>query len=268
METTGQNDKIDACFKEIKKSVTGYFRHADLSAFRSTAKAKGEIATNVDHDVERLLVDIIRGSFPDHGIIGEEGTAFAGVDDHTWFIDPVDNTVGLVSGEDEVSTSVSLKRGEEHLRSLVINVKTGDVFEAGRDGSFKNGERISTFDGELETKDRAISTCGYVNPVNLDRWHDMMSVLLGNRMPIRISGGAALDLCRLAEGMRAAHLSLGAHPWDVEAGFHIVKAASGVVEILQRFPERNSVAFLASSNRRVHENIKRLLGPLLNYTKG
>lgn len=268
IESNDQYSEVEFCFKKIKEAVVTYFKQIDLSKFQHSSKAKGEIVTGIDSDVEALIVNLICESFPEHGIIAEEGANFESRDGHTWFVDPIDNTVGLVAGEEEVSVSVSLKNGDEHIYSLVINIKTGDVFEAGNNGSFKNGEVIKTFEGVLESKTRAISTCGYVNPANLERWREVMKILLENRYPIRISGGAALDLCHVAEGKRAGHISLGAHPWDVEAGFHIVKSAGGVVEVLGLFPERNSVAFIVSSNEGVHVKIKQLLGSLIVFSDG
>ncbi len=268
IESNEQYGEIQSCFQKIKEKVLAYFKQVDFSAFQHSSKSKGEIVTDTDREIERLIVDTIREFFPDHGIIGEEGSKFESQDGHTWFIDPVDNTVGLVADEDEVSVSVSLKNGDEHIYSLVINVKTGDIYEANGDGSFKNGEAIKTFDGDLEAKTRALSTCSYVNPVNIERWREIMKILLENRYPIRISGGAALDLCYIAEGKRAGHVSLGAHPWDVEAGFHIVKSAGGMVEVLKVFPERNSVAFVVSANDGVHAKIKQLLGSLIIFADG
>ena len=268
VEFNEQYAEIQSCFQGIKGKVLGYFKKVNFSSLQLSSKSRGEIVTDIDKKLETLIVDTIREFFPEHGIIAEEGSKFESQDGHTWFIDPIDNTVGLISGEDEVSVSVSLKNGDEHIYSLVVNVKTGDVYEANRDGGFKNGEVIDTFKGALDAKARAISTCGYVNPVNIEKWRETMRILLENRYPIRISGGAALDLCHVADGKRAGHVSLGAHPWDVEAGFHIVKAAGGVVEVLEIFPERNSTAFIVSANDGVHRRIKELLGSIISFTDG
>jgi len=268
IESNDKYEEVQSCFQKIKESVVAYLKCIDFSQFQHSSKAKGEIVTDVDRQVETLIVNIIREFFPEHGIVGEEGTKFESQDGHTWFIDPIDNTVGLISGEEEVSVSVSLKNATEHIYSLVINVMTGDVYEANNDGSFKNGEEIKVFDGNLDVKTRAISTCGYVNPSNVERWRDIMKILLENHYPIRISGGAALDICHVAEGQRAGHVSLGAHPWDVEAGFHIVKSAGGIVEVLAVFPDRNSIAFVVSANTEVHKKIKQLLGSLIVFSNG
>lgn len=268
VEFNEQYGEIQSCFQRIKEKVLGYFKQADFSSLQHSSKSRGEIVTDIDKELEALIVDTIREFFPEHGIVGEEGSKFESQDENIWFIDPIDNTVGLIAGEDDISVAISLKNGDEHIYSLVINVRTGDVYEANRDGGFRNSELINTFKGDLDVKTRAISTCGYVNPINIEKWREIMKILLKNRYPIRISGGAALDLCHVAEGQRAGHVSLGAHPWDVEAGFHIVKAAGGVVEVLAIFPERNSIAFIVSANDGVHTRIKKLLGSIISFTDG
>ena len=259
IESKDKYSEIEACFQKIKEAIVSYFKNVDFCKLQHFSKTNGEIITGIDCEIEALIVTLIREFFPEHGIVGEEGTNFESQDGHTWFIDPIDNTVGLVSGEDDVSVSISLKNGNEHIYSLVINIKTGDIYEANNNGSFKNKKKLVTFEGDLDLKTRGISSCGYVNPSNVEKWRDIMKILLENRYPIRISGGAALDLCYIAEGKRACHLSIGAHPWDIEAGFHIVKSAGGIVEILKIFPERNSVAFIVSANDSVHRRIKQLL---------
>ena len=258
--------QVTDCFNEIKSAILSYTGKTDLTCFRQSQKSKGEIVTDIDRALERQIVSVIRRRFPKHGIEGEEGPRIESQDGHVWHIDPVDNTVGLVAGEQEVSSSIALKNGSDHVRSMVINLVNGVVYQADQNKSEKDSHRICTSNASLDDKNRPISTCGYVNPSNIERWRDIMSVFLKNRFPLRISGGAALDLCHVAEGERAGHISLGAHPWDVEAGFHIVQSAGGIVEPLKRFKQRNSIAFIASANREVHERIKQLLGQLIIFT--
>lgn len=258
--------QIESCFQEIKQALLRYLAQKDLNAISHSLKSKREIVTEIDQEVEALIVDLIVEHCPGNSIVGEEGTRVEGIDPYTWYIDPVDNTVGLVAGESEVSTSVSLKYRDEHIYSLVLNLKSGDAYEANREGSSRNNQPISSFEGSLDDKTRGLSTCAYVNKLNIKKWQQIMEVLLMNRLPLRISGGAALDLCHIAEGKSAAHVSLGAHLWDVEAGFHLVKSAGGIVEVLQVFPDRNSVAFIVSANAGIHRRIKKLLGQLILFS--
>lgn len=180
-----------------------------------------------------------------------------------WYIDPVDNTVGLVAGERDISVSIALKDGNRYVRSMVINPRTEEIFEASPEGGQKNGQRLSAFPGTL-FDGRGVSTCAYVRKECIPEMLRIMGKLFEKRIPLRISGGSALDLCYLAEGSSIAHVSLGAHTWDVEAGMHMVESAGGVVEILARFPERNALALLAAASAEVLSQLKDLLGDDIN----
>jgi myo-inositol-1(or 4)-monophosphatase len=250
--------RLDKLFSSIQMAVTDYFGKLDISANGVHYKDNREIFTRADKDIEAVIIDLILNEFPAHKIVSEE-KGVTGSGDMCWYIDPVDNTVGLVFGEKDISVSIALKNGGRHLRSMVINPRTGEVFEAGPEGGFKNGCRLaacpdSLFDG------RGLSTCAYVRREYIPAMLRIMGILFEKRIPLRISGGSALDLCYLAEGRTLAHVSLGAHTWDVEAGLHMVKSAGGAVEILALFPERNALALLAAASPSVLGQLKELLG--------
>lgn len=259
-------DNTQKCFEQIESEVLAYYKQHEQDAISARKKgALGEIVTEHDQAIEKIIIKCIRQYFTDHNIFGEETGVHDKDSQHTWHIDPIDNTVGYIAGESEISTSIALKEEQDYVRSLVINPRTGEVFTAFNDQSLKNNTHISTFSGKLEDKTGGISLCSYVNPVNLDRWKSTLSKFAQGRYPLRMSGGAALDLCRIAEGIRLAHVSFGAHSWDVEAGMHIVQNAGGVVEILKEFPERNSLAFIASANRDVHTSLKDILSSDIKF---
>lgn len=250
------------CFKKIRLDVFSYFSSGDHDGLQHSLK-KQEAVTQVDLDIEDMIKTIIFSSFPNHTIIGEESGVLESENNegnYVWYVDPLDNTVGFLAGEPEVSVSVSLKADEEHVYSLIINPRTKDVFEANREGSFRNSKPLETYKGNLDGMTRAISLCSFVNSANMERMQRIYKILWQGRYPLRISGGTALDLCHVADGSRAAHISLGAHSWDVEGGLHMVKNAGGIVEILGRFPERNNLAFIASANLDIHHQIRKLLG--------
>lgn len=255
--------KTESVFADIKDSVLSYFKSNDISGVGYELKEKQEIVTKVDRDVEAIVIGRILRDFPDHRIVSEESGVTGEESDYVWFIDPVDNTVGLVSGERDISTSVSLKYRGGHLHSAVINPRTGDIYEASDGGSFRNGKRILTCKGSLYDKSKGISTCAYVRKDNINPAQRVLARVFENRLPLRISGGSALDLCFVAEGKHIAHVSLGAHYWDVEAGIHMVEKAQGVVEIIRHYPRSNAVGILAAANRGVMEELKALFGDIL-----
>src|SRR5438105_11587282 len=55
-----------------------------------------DVVSAADHAAEELVVSRLRDVRPEDGVVGEEGTSFAGA--RTWFIDPVDGTYNFLSG--------------------------------------------------------------------------------------------------------------------------------------------------------------------------
>lgn len=57
--------------------------------------------TDTDQKCEKVIVERLRGQFPEHKFIGEEDSAAQGAtaaltDEPTWMIDPVDGTTNFV----------------------------------------------------------------------------------------------------------------------------------------------------------------------------
>jgi myo-inositol-1(or 4)-monophosphatase len=252
------DDRLNRLFSSIREAVFEYFRLYGISGRGLEYKKNREICTRADKDIEKIIIGSILKEFPGHRIISEEsGVMGSGL--LCWYIDPIDNTVGLMAGERDISVSIALKEGDRYVHSMIINPRTAEIYEASSEGVQKNGQRLSAcpdnlFDG------RGVSTCAYVRRGFIPEILRIMGKLFEKRIPLRISGGSALDLCYLAEGSSIAHISLGAHTWDVEAGIHMVQSAGGVVKILARFPERNALALLAAANEKVLIQLEDLLG--------
>src|SRR5690242_6787187 len=63
-----------------------------------TKSTATDMVTEVDREVERLIVDGILAARPDDGILGEEGADVVGTSGHRWVIDPIDGTTNYLYG--------------------------------------------------------------------------------------------------------------------------------------------------------------------------
>ena len=66
-------------------------------------KGSVDLVTQVDKDVESLVFDAIRATYPDHLLLGEESAASSGLrtelsDLPTWVVDPIDGTTNFIHG--------------------------------------------------------------------------------------------------------------------------------------------------------------------------
>ena len=75
--------------------------------------------TNADIEAERVLRGLIRGAFPDDSIEGEELPDYAGSNDFSWTLDPIDGTRGFVAGVPVWATLIALSYQRQPVLGLI-----------------------------------------------------------------------------------------------------------------------------------------------------
>ena len=80
--------------------------------FRTTLvvddKADASPVTVGDRDAEQAMRAVIRRTFPDHGVIGEEYGADAPEAEFVWILDPIDGTGAFITGMPSFGTLIGL----------------------------------------------------------------------------------------------------------------------------------------------------------------
>ncbi|HYO82837.1 MAG TPA: inositol monophosphatase family protein, partial [Bryobacteraceae bacterium] len=113
---------------------------------RVSFELKGEydLVTEADRASERLIVERLRAAFPDHGIIGEEGTDHAPSSEYRWYVDPLDGTTNFAHGFPMFNVTLGLERGDELIGGVIYDPLRDEMFTAEKGGgAFLNGNRIS-----------------------------------------------------------------------------------------------------------------------------
>lgn len=195
-----------------------------------TYKGDINLVTEMDTRSERAVVETLRASFPDHGIIAEEETTIRNGSGYTWIIDPLDGTTNYAHGYPCFSVSIALEHKGDVITGVVYDPMRDELFTAQKgQGAYLNGKRIkvSTVDALIKSLlatgfpyDRKVSEKN-----NLDYFHDLLMA----SQEVRRDGSAALDLCSVAAGRFDGFWELKLKPWDVAAGSLIVREAGGRV---------------------------------------
>ena len=82
----------------------------DLDSVEAEVKGQNDLVTNVDREAERLIIETIQRSYPQHSFIGEECGHITGEqDDYQWVIDPLDGTTNFVKGIPHFCVSIALR---------------------------------------------------------------------------------------------------------------------------------------------------------------
>jgi myo-inositol-1(or 4)-monophosphatase len=195
--------------------------------FEITSKSVAiDIATQMDRDSEKLIVDFLLAARMDDGIIGEEGSAKPSASGITWVIDPIDGTVNYLYGLPGWSVSIAAKDEQGVLAGVVHAPSIDSTWTATRGGgAFFNARSIRCNDPV--SLDRALIGTGFAYDVSKRvNQGEVVAALLPRVRDIRRMGSAAVDICYVAMGAFDGYFESGLMEWDMAAA-SLISTESG-----------------------------------------
>lgn len=228
-----------------------------------TYKRKSDIVTDADRRSEAMIIERLRGHFPDHAIVAEEGGGKETSSDYCWYVDPLDGTTNFAHGFPVYCVTLALAYRDEVIAGVVYDPNREEMFAAERgSGATLNGQRIRV----SQTADLAESLLGTGFPPfasNHDLNMQLFFKLTHLSHGIRRAGAAALDLCSVAVGRFEGFWELKLNPWDKAAGSLLVTEAGGRVTDLSGGPFSLHRDEIFASNGFIHETMLEVFGEVL-----
>lgn len=179
--------------------------------------------TAADREAERLIRDIIKSRFPEHGISGEEFSDHQPSSSVRWSLDPVDGTRALICGLPSWAVLVGLIVDGEHIAGMIDLPAVDETLIAVNGLTERGGEsvrtsgcrslaqsRFSTTDPFLFSSDEAVGVQRVRQQVRLTRY-----------------GLDAMAYARVATGDIDLVIESGLKPHDYDALIPIVRGAGG-----------------------------------------
>lgn len=214
-----------------------------------------DLVTDVDKKCEAIVIEIIKKSFPEHSILGEESGEEHKSAGYTWVIDPIDGTTNYAHGFPVFCTSVGVMIDGQSVVGVVYDPSRDELFHCVKgEGAFLNGDVISV--SEVKTVSESLIATGFAYNLekkiaNLGYFRKMLECAQAVRRP----GAAAIDLCYVACGRMDGFWELGLKPWDTAAGYLLVTESGGKVTALNgEYFDVNNPELLAS-NGHIHEEM-------------
>jgi myo-inositol-1(or 4)-monophosphatase len=198
--------------------------------FEITSKSVAiDIATQMDRDSEKLIVDALLSARSEDGIIGEEGSSKSSSSGITWVIDPIDGTVNYLYGLPGWSVSIAAKDDDGVLVGVVHSPTIASTWTATRGGgAFFNGHSIQCNDPV--SLDRALLGTGFAYDVNKRvSQGKVIAALLPQVRDIRRIGSAAVDICYAAMGAFDGYFEFGLKEWDLAAASLVASQAGACI---------------------------------------
>jgi len=245
---------------------------ADVSAeallpfFRTTLaiedKSRGgrfDPVTAADRAAETAMRALIRRTFPDHGVVGEEFGSERPEAEFVWVLDPIDGTKSFIAGMPAWGTLIALTRKGVPVFGMVNQPFIRERFSG-------DGE-AARYRGPAGERDLMVRACESLAQAVLYT----TSPLLMNEADratfgkveaaVRLSryGGDCYAYCMLAAGHIDLVIETELKPHDVIPLIPIITGAGGVVTTRENGPPESGGRIIAAGDRRVHAAALELL---------
>jgi myo-inositol-1(or 4)-monophosphatase len=237
-----------------------------------------EVAQSFDHDVklvmdsecQRVAEGVIHNYFPDHAILGEEGS-IASSHAFEWIIDPIDGTANYTRGLPTWCSSVAVRcdpadggTSSEILAGCVFVPVLNECYTATVNGpALCNGEPIHA--SEIPTLGKATFFAGLTKDID-SRAIAFFTDIAPCASKLRIIGSAAIDVCHVACGRSDGYFEAGLYLWDIAAAGLIAERAGAICTSYPR-DEEHGVRYLCT-NRHIHTAARELVEKHFQQTEG
>lgn len=220
-------------------------------------KGEVDLVTVADRASEKLITDELRKRWPDHDILGEEGTRSDSGSDYKWYVDPLDGTTNFAHAFPVFCISIGLEYKHELVAGVLFDPTRNELFSAANgNGAHLNSRPIHV----SQTARMAESLLGtgfpsfkrHKNP-NIHFYHQLTLRSHG----VRRAGSAALDLASVAAGRLDGFWEFNLNPWDTAAGALLVLEAGGKITNFAGGAFEISSRELLATNGVIHEELLR-----------
>lgn len=237
---------------------------------KKSLKNGDEIVTQADPICQKIIMDRIRETFPDHGFIAEEGADGAllriaprGSESLWWVIDPIDGTNNFANGLLCFSVSIAVVCDGKPVVGVIFDPATDSMYTAAEDmDALLNGSRINVSEDEISQ----FANFGVDSHSHPQVDSGKQKIMKQTRF--RCFGSTALHMAYVAKGAMIGMVTPGAKLWDIAAGAVLIERAGGVFSDLNGkspFPlemetyDGRTMPVLATSQR-IHSQILELFG--------
>ncbi|MBC7926655.1 MAG: histidinol phosphate phosphatase [Bryobacteraceae bacterium] len=188
-------------------------------------KADLSPVTIADRECERMIVNRIIESFPDDGILGEEGADKPSRNGRLWIIDPIDGTRDFVRGLPLWSTLIGLEVDGEVVMGVCHMQCRGEQYSALKgQGAWLNEKAIHI--SSIISVSQALACVSGLNAISDLPFGHKLIEWVKPFWAVRSMGGC-LDAMMLASGHAELWLEPTAKAWDLAPLKIIIEEAGG-----------------------------------------
>lgn len=252
---------LNTAIRAARAAGTVILRHFDrVRDLPVSSKGRYDFVTEVDHQAEQAIIQLLRKTYPHHGILAEESGRHGNQDEFLWIIDPLDGTTNFIHGYPQFAVSIALQHRGKLDQAVVYDPIHNELYTASRgSGAQLDGRRIHV---SRQTKlENALIGTGFPYRAldNMERYLDIFRQMIMHTAGIRRPGSASLDLAAVACGRFDGFWEFGLKPWDMAAGVLLIEEAGGMVSDMGGGPNYLECGDIVAGAPRIYEDIHKLL---------
>lgn len=253
---------LDFAINIAKKAGAILMQRKGATKIKVQKNMRFDFATNVDLEVEKLIIDAIFKKYPKHGILSEETEETKTNSPFRWVIDPLDGTWNYSKNYPYFGTIIALEHNKEIVVAVYYMPQTNELFYASKSRGFylNNNKMVCTTTSDLNA---SFVFSNYVSFKTLpDRFKRKMLLsekLVKATYKYYPSHQTSMDLVRIAQGVFDATIVIDSSGkwWDRVAGFLFIKEAGGKITSLNggEVNSENHAIGLVASNGKIHKQL-------------
>lgn len=177
-----------------------------------------------DKAAEQAMRDLIRLTYPAHGIYGEEHGTHQLDARYVWVIDPIDGTRAFIQGKKEWGTLIALCEDGVPILGILDQPVTRERWIGHADIAELNRNSIRTRSRALKEAELSTTSRHYFTPPQASRF-----IALAEQVRHVVEDGDCYSYGLLACGERDVVVDAGLKPFDILALVPIITAAGGTI---------------------------------------
>jgi histidinol phosphatase-like enzyme (inositol monophosphatase family) len=244
---------------ELAKLSGDFIRpHYGRTGLEVEIKKDQSPVTVADKGAEELMRKLIKGKYPEHGIIGEEFGSDRADAEFVWVLDPIDGTKSFISGVPLFGTLIALLHNGLPILGCINQPILGQMVVGDCESCTLNGRPVKARDVR-RIEDATLLTS---DPVVIARNTAARGYLpLMERAKLARMWGDCYGYLLIATGSADVMYDPLMNPWDIAALVPVILGAGGVITDSSGGPPYPAKSTVAAATKELHSLVIAALNP-------
>ena len=250
--------------KNLPNKLNNFYNKNYKSSLKIGNKSKNkknfDPVTNLDKAFEKFIRIIIVKQFSKDAILGEEFLEKYSDNSYKWFIDPIDGTRAFMVGAPTWSNLIGLTFKDQPVLGLANFPALNKFYISDQKKSYLINGKKTILKTSMETNLKRCKVIGHLHETLFSKkYNEKIRKIMSSVSYFGIATFDALNFCLLAEGKVEAVIESDLKPFDIAPLIPIIEKAGGLVSTWRNKSATMGGNILATSNKKLHYKILRLL---------